>query len=203
MSTEHVIDQLSAFLDGEAEDPEAVAAHLRRCAVCQRHYLELRAMALTLHKLPAPDVAPAFTTRIMANVREAAPPRGWHAPVAIAWSGAAVAALIVAAVVTNTLRPPATTAPPAVSLAEIEERLWNELASRAETGDIETALAAYDADGALSGDDLLAMLAEEDWFDELVEEVYATAESADLLRSLDTAEVEVFNSLVVSTLGKG
>jgi hypothetical protein len=201
MSTEHVTDQLSAFLDGEADDPEAVAAHLRRCAACHNRYLELRAMSLTLHALPAPDVTPAFATRVMAQVHEQAPPRRWPVPVA-AWAGAMAVVVLVVVVAGYVFKAPTPQATPTMTLAQMEKQLWAELERRAETEEIEAALGTNDT-GYLSNDDLLATLGAEPWFDELVEEVYATAESADLLRSFDTTEVEEFNSLVVSTIGKG
>ena len=202
MSTEHVTDELSAFLDGEAEDPEAIAAHLRRCAACQSRYLELRAASLTLRHLEGPDVAPAFTTRVMAQVREQGPPRRWRAPAA-AWTVVSAAAAVLVVVSGYFVRTSTPTAAPEATLARIEERLWAELERRVQTGEMETALDLTDSSDYLANSDLFMALASESWFDELVEEVHATAESADLLRSLDTTEIEEFNSLVVSTLGKG
>lgn len=66
----HVLDELSALLDGEAEDAKRIEAHLRSCTACAAHYRELMALTTQVRKLRAPDPRPEFVTRVLAQVRE-------------------------------------------------------------------------------------------------------------------------------------
>ncbi len=37
----HVLDELSAYIDGESRDPEFIARHLQSCPECARRHVEL------------------------------------------------------------------------------------------------------------------------------------------------------------------
>lgn len=79
----HVLDELSALLDGEAEDPGHIESHLRACPACAQRYRELRAVTTQVRRLNAPEVRPEFVKLVVARVREAqaapapAPWRAW------------------------------------------------------------------------------------------------------------------------------
>jgi len=82
MKKGHVLDELSAYIDGEARDPERIERHLRQCPACARRHLELLRLSSHLGALREPEVSPAFLTRVMAHAREAEPlpaRRAWWA----------------------------------------------------------------------------------------------------------------------------
>lgn len=97
MKDHHVIEELSAYIDGEARDPEGIARHLRSCESCARRHMELLKLSSHLRTLPEPEVHPAFLTRVMATVEEQAqaPARRW-APILRLGSAAALVVLAVA-----------------------------------------------------------------------------------------------------------
>ena len=59
----HVVDALSAYIDGalEAGELESVSAHIADCGECQAEYLELRATKQMLSALPTVPPPRAFT----------------------------------------------------------------------------------------------------------------------------------------------
>ena len=83
MSTAHVADRLSAYLDGAlpASDLEFVQAHLEVCGTCGRAYEELRTLRGLLRTLPEPAVPAGLADRIHWRLaREAARrPSPWSA----------------------------------------------------------------------------------------------------------------------------
>lgn len=66
----HVLDELSALLDGEAEDPARIESHVRACPTCAQRYRELRAVTTQVRRLNAPEVSPEFVKLVVARVRE-------------------------------------------------------------------------------------------------------------------------------------
>ena len=70
MKRDHVLHKLSAYIDGEARDPERIAGHLQTCEVCARRHLELLRLSSDLHALPETETQEAFVTRVMAQVAE-------------------------------------------------------------------------------------------------------------------------------------
>lgn len=127
----HVIEQLSAYMDGElaAAERQAIGAHLRLCAECARHLEDLAAVDELARALPAEAPAGYFDS-LPARVRfktTARPRRALRMP---AWSWAAAAAVLLAVIVPLTLEhrpgppavattegPSAASAPPAASVA--------------------------------------------------------------------------------------
>jgi hypothetical protein len=94
MKNDRDIEELSAFLDGEASKPETVKRRLEDDADAERMAKDLSALSNQLRRLPAPDVHPAFRTRVMATVRET--PRATALPrVTARWQ--AFAAMVVLA----------------------------------------------------------------------------------------------------------
>ncbi len=74
--------ELSAHLDGEAVNPSDVKRRMAADPESARMAKDLSALSEALGKLPAPEVHPAFRTRVMAHVREtereAAPRLSWR-----------------------------------------------------------------------------------------------------------------------------
>jgi hypothetical protein len=70
MSKDHVIEELSAYIDGEAKDPQRIARHLQHCEACARRHMELLRLAAHVQALSPPEVRPEFLTRVMAHVAE-------------------------------------------------------------------------------------------------------------------------------------
>lgn len=93
MKNEHVIDQLSAYLDGEAADPARIEAHLQDCLTCRKRYDELTRLSQYMRELAEPDVSPSFAARVVLRAKEsnARPAALWPR---FMWSGAVAAALL-------------------------------------------------------------------------------------------------------------
>ena len=70
MKQEEINELLSAHLDGESEDPEAVERLLEGEPDVRRRFEILQSQSKALRSLPLPDVAPEFATRVLAGVRE-------------------------------------------------------------------------------------------------------------------------------------
>lgn len=64
-------EMLSAYLDGESDAPAEIERLIESDADAARLYTELSRLSTSLKSLPAPEVHPAFATRVMAHVREA------------------------------------------------------------------------------------------------------------------------------------
>lgn len=102
MSQDHVLDELSAYIDGQADQPARIARHLQFCETCARRHLELLKMSAHLNALPQDVCSPDFTSRVLARiaVEESVQPisrpwfRSFRAPqAAMAAAVAVVAAL--------------------------------------------------------------------------------------------------------------
>ena len=85
-------EELSAYLDGEAVNPSDVKRRMAEDPESARVAKELSALSEALGKLPAPDVHPAFRTRVMAHVRET---EREAAPSTLSWRWRAFAAMVV------------------------------------------------------------------------------------------------------------
>lgn len=66
-----VFEDISAYIDGESDQPEAVECLIKTNAEAAKLYAELSRTSTHLKALRAPDVHPAFATRVMAHIREA------------------------------------------------------------------------------------------------------------------------------------
>jgi hypothetical protein len=96
MKGDHVLEELSAYIDGEARDAARIARHLQTCEQCARRHIELLKISTHLHALPLPEAQPEFVTRVMAHVRDLRidPQRkGWGFMLPT-WAVAAVAVLL-------------------------------------------------------------------------------------------------------------
>jgi len=72
------LEELSAYLDGEAADAPGVEEHLRREPALSRRGEDYTRIGALLRSLPEPDVHPAFATRVVAHAVEAGPAPTWR-----------------------------------------------------------------------------------------------------------------------------
>jgi hypothetical protein len=105
--SEHVLEHLSAYLDGElgAAERERFRVHLGECATCAKRLDELASVDASLRDLPA-DAPAGYFEGLPSRVRSrlfqsAAPRRLWQVP---AWTLAAAAALLLGVLAPLTLR---------------------------------------------------------------------------------------------------
>ena len=104
----HVVEELSAYMDGEARGAERIARHLQECPDCAQRYSELLHLSAEVKGLPLPEVRPEFVTRVMAHVAEApGARRPWLSPLLGPAAVIAAAALLVLALATFLRIPPA------------------------------------------------------------------------------------------------
>ena len=202
MNTHYSVEELSTYIDGEAEDPEQVAEHLRSCVLCGHLHEELSTLSRHVQALPSVEVRPEFLTRVMANVGTArGRQRSWFAfaGARFAFAGS-VAVLALAAAVLYTARGPMRTpAPdepalrqtgatgPAQGLAEVQV---------AETGGaFEDPGSQGNFDGA-STDEMIAGLSETEWFGTLAADWEAEDDLDAVLNSMGEDEEADFRDLL-------
>lgn len=121
MKSLHVLKELSAYIDGEARDPERIARHLQSCPDCARRHLDLLKIAYQIRGLEGPPVSAGFEGRVVARAMEA-PERefSWKWPGGHPLVACAAIFLVIAGVAAfNTMRadaPPLTGADSAPAL---------------------------------------------------------------------------------------
>lgn len=101
----HVLDRLSAYLDGELSPPDRalVAEHLAGCEECSRRLQALGLVDAAARELPAEPPAgyfSAFPSRVRRRLEGDTRARPWRVP---AWTWAAAAAALLAVIVPLTL----------------------------------------------------------------------------------------------------
>lgn len=210
MSDRHIsIKEMSAYLDGEARRPDAVRAHLERCAECARSHAELAKLSAHVRRLKEPKVSPAFATRVMAAVRETAPPPrpiwNWQWSAALGLAVVAVLAASAVMLMREPLPPPrmAKQAPSAVIPSDAEtKRMMADIANRIAGGEDPgipgDGLPLWNdgQESAVSGRDELTALAQTEWFGALAGEVEADEDVDTLLSSLSPEQARVFERLL-------
>ena len=83
-------EMLSAYLDGEAEDPGPVRRLIEQDPEAARLYGEMKRLSNRLGALPEPEVPAQFLTRVMTEVREERAPRTWRYAATVAAMAAMV-----------------------------------------------------------------------------------------------------------------
>ncbi len=213
MKNEHVLEQLSAYMDGEAADPRGVARHLQTCETCARRYLELRKLATQVRKLPPPVPHPAFTGRVMAHVRESQPVR--HRGLRVAWALAAALLLMLGGATVYLNAPWPGAAQPAPGQLVAASKVWaDEEAVVAEfcrllddgavpflvTAEAEPDMEAVD----IEVEDLVYALAMEgEGIGEIEEAVWYEDDFYATIDSLDEVEAAVFEELLIAYISEG
>ena len=74
MRDEHVLDELSAYIDGEASQPERIARHLQSCQACASHHIQLQKISTHLQMLSPPENQPEFFVSVMAEISRSPEP---------------------------------------------------------------------------------------------------------------------------------
>ena len=189
----HVIDQLSAYLDGCAADPDKIAVHLENCAECAQRYRELLVLSAHLKTLPQPDVRPEFLTRVMANVREIdlTPHRPWWAQILLPTTVVVgLTVMIIAFAWLSYL----TTDPSSPNVVQRPTSVLPSLPpppAIARNGAVEEL-----EEDEITPDDMLFALADEDWFRTLEDSLEDSSDFDSLLNSLDAQEVQALTELL-------
>ena len=185
----HVRDDLSAWIDGQADDPARIQSHLAECADCAEHYRELKTLSDTLKAMPAPLVGDDFALRVAARIRRPAPKlRYW--PAASALLAAAAAIVIIAAVVMSLRQPTPTVtttraedSPPAG-----ESGIFADILLGADTPPWDYGFPAPGDPPETSPDDLVLALSASGWFEDAAEAWEAESDLDELVQSLNEIE---------------
>jgi len=207
------IETISAYIDGEAKDPRAVALHLQGCAECARLQVDLSKLSTHLNALPEPEVRRDFARDVTALVADdrARRQRRWMPATA---QVALAAALILAVGLMFALRDEPPEVPSVVaenSVAEespgvsMEEHILNQLERSVleETSGAEVVLVAGFAgadtnSSGVSTDDMVAVLASTGMLNELADEWSEPEDLDTALASLSQAESQQFQQLLAT-----
>jgi hypothetical protein len=209
MNEERLNEELSAYLDDESPDAGRIARLLQSDERAARRYTELSKLSAHLKSLPAPDVHPAFATRVLAQARETQQVRAWPR----AWRIVPVGALVLAA--TCTLSWVAFRSAPVAPATDQEAAVVLELRhNNAPLGPLAT---LFDEDMMLAsnirlndgrhGSSELYLTVSDESIDTAVESIewLASAESAGsesqeidaMLRTLDDTQIAVLKELLI------
>ena len=146
-------EELSAFIDGEARNASKIRLHIEHCDECTARIEAHKALRDKLNLLQAPDVHPAFATRVRATIEEQdfePAPMPWHRWV-YSISGVAVLALLTISLLSNNTVPLSTDAPEnEISVAEAQ---WKSILEQDEAEvaqKLEISLAREWVDSAIS-----------------------------------------------------
>jgi len=193
----HLGDELSAWLDGEADDAAGVARHVAACPYCARRCRELNAVSAALKSLPAPVAGEDFAERVAARiVRGGSARRYW--PAASALLAAAAGVVIVAAVVLSLRQPGAvvrTTGADDVAPGG-ESGIFDELLLGNDTAAWDYGLPGPGDTPEIDSEDLVLALSASGWFEDAAEAWEAERDLDDLVQSLDETEKMEFRRLL-------
>ncbi len=184
MNDDTITELLSAYLDGESGDPEAVERLIGGDPAVRRRFEVLQSQSRALRALPPPEVAPEFAARVVAGVRQERfrPRRGWVA-LAAPWAVAAAVVLVLAAVYLAIQTPPEPGAlPMAREITEwrdvdpdvLDSLLLERIAADPDALDaLDNAYAGVAPDAGLryAADDPARTVYEDDQLDALIEEL--------------------------------
>lgn len=199
MSKHVPLEELSAYVDGEAADAEAIRAHVQRCEECARRQVELSKISSHLKALSEPEPRAGFAEGVARAIRDSGA-RGQRRPLRVAVPLAAVAVLAVATLFAlsyrGTVEPRETPVIASLPVQESDESLLAELEKRlASDPDPDSILMdpyLEDGDGVEPSDeDMLLALASADWFDDLAAE-WNGEDLESALTGLDQDETETF-----------
>ena len=210
MNDDRLNEELSAYLDGEAHDAGEIARLLQHDANLARHYAELSSLSAHLKRLPAPEVHPAFATRVLAGARESSAPAYDHRLRYWVTAGVAAAVLLVVAVTVLRDAPEPAYDPGVVAVLELRHGGVNELGpiGTLMDQDILTAPALpepepADLADAPSVDSMEVALASMVWLASEDEERNEQQDLDSMLGSLNEAEIAVLKELLVEYATQG
>ncbi len=212
MKDKKLTEELSAHLDGEADDPAAIKRLLQRDADAARQHMDLARLSAHVQALKAPETHPAFVTRVMAQVQEApAPKHGW---LRVAVPVALTAAILMAAGGLYAFYPKGDPATRAL-MAEVREfkeadaeALEAELLRLLEASPDAALQVAGELSGSLTADIPIEpashdVVAEAAWFDQLSQEMQSDQTVEADLNDLSPAETDALKELLVEYATEG
>ena len=193
----HLGDELSAWLDGEADDGAGVARHVAACPDCARRCRELNAVRAALKSLPGPRVGNDFAERVAARIdRSGSVRRYW--PAASVLLASAAGLVIVAAVVLSLRQPGAvvrTTRAEGAAPAG-ETGLFDEMLLGSDTPAWDYELPGLGDTSEIDSEDLVLALSVSGWFEDAAEAWEAETDIDELVQSLDEMEKMEFKRLL-------
>jgi len=103
------IEELSAFLDGEAKHPEKARRLLQESEDAARKHAALSKVSAQVRSLPEPYVRPGFSGRVIASLEDSESRRSlpWQVPVGASLMAAVLLAVIAVIGVRDSVTPPA------------------------------------------------------------------------------------------------
>ncbi len=189
-------EELSAYLDGESEEPERTEAHLQSCAECARALAQMQSLSANIGALPGVEADAFFAERVTARVTHAgnvSPAwRLWNRPRVALGLGFAAALLIgvfgylLAAPAGHRLHPAeyeqfaASASPPIVPGESADPPAYTPEPESVED---------------VSPEDMIAELATTDWFLVLAASWDDNDDLDAMLESMDSDEAEAFATL--------
>ena len=211
MNDERLNEELSAYLDGEARDSAGVARLLQSDPKAARRYEELARLSSHLKSLSAPEVHPAFATRVLASAREQSlKGRTYRLHYWLPAGVLASLALIAAAVVVLREGPEPAEDPSVAAVLELRHGNEAELGPFATLMDQDILAppeTPADEQGATqeasSVDSMEVALASMVWFASEDGERNEPQDLDSMLESLNEAEITVFKELLVEYATQG
>ncbi|MBI3117699.1 MAG: hypothetical protein HYZ00_03370 [Candidatus Hydrogenedentes bacterium] len=220
MKDRHVLDELSAYIDGEAKDADRITRHLQHCESCARHRMELLKLGAHLRALPQPEESAAFAAHVMARVTEQEAVRPfWRLNLLIpTFAGIAVMLLITTlALYGLTLAPaspPGQTAQPPTTTWVDEEVVVLELAALIDSGaDLsvveepalaeESTLAEEDPEAPVTMDEILTVMAAAAPELAPAEPEFGEEDLEEMISTLASDEVGTLEELLVEYMHEG
>lgn len=196
MKTNHVIDELSAFIDGESNHSDRVEKHLAECAECTRRHKELSKLSTHLRNMAPPHLSVGFSGRVMGAVRASHRPKPTF--VKVGWALGMAASLVLA--LGAALLYLSSGGPEEVSNNADADAILAELESRMDDEEALNALATWVEEDPLEdmNGDALTVMADAGWLD-LSENMGFGEDDFDWsLSSLDEEETAVFRALLIA-----
>jgi len=215
MGNNHDAEELSAFLDGESVDPEAVRRRLREEPVLAQEHAALMALSQHLQALPKHEPAAGFSARVVAQACEERDRRrrSWRPARCLALGTASLLLALAAASVFLPRSQPSggDVETPIVSALPDEEALFKAIMAQLDAGDTLPTqweppfgdTNALQQEAVLTEDELLDALAVSDWFEPVETAFDGTLDLDALVDDLDETEAEVLTDLLLSYTEEG
>ena len=190
-----VRDELSASMDGEADDPHRVEAHLDACPACFERLRQMTALSMVIKELPAPDLDDHFTILIAQRLQPRFSRKFW--PAASALLAAAASIVLVSAVVLSMRQPASIVTTRAPNLpAAPETGFVAEIMLGNETPPWDFGFPVPGDAPEVNSNDLVLALSSSGWFEDAAQQWEAETDIEDLVQSLDDNEKTEFKRLL-------
>ena len=196
------ITELSAYLDGEAKNPEKVKRQIQQSHEVARQHAELAEVAARVRALPEPELRPGFAGRVIASLSDQVvqPRLRWRLPATLSAVTAAILFLFAVLTGLNDGVSPSAPLETAVSAPEDEAAILAELQRQIAASPESHELLAgsfYEASELVEDlpESLLVALAPSDWL-ETFSGPAATHDYRVEMASLNEGEKDIFVQLL-------